>query len=152
MFDFKTEHLCSYTVSLAPPEVIGPVPEGVRANFYVSGGEVTGPKLRGRVRPVGADHFLLRRDGMGQLEVRTTIETHDGALIDLAYQGLGDLGPEAYEAFLRGELPPKVQLRTAPRLRTAHPGYAWLHRLFCVGIGEVDLQKLQVSYDVHVVV
>jgi hypothetical protein len=149
MFDYSTEHLFSYVVRLAAPELIGPVPEGLRANFYVTGGEVSGPRLQGRVRAVGADWFLLRRDGVGQLDVRTTIETHDGALIDVSYPGFGDLGPDAYERFLRGETPPRIALRTAPRMRCAHPGYQWLHRAFCVGIGEVDLERLVVSYDIY---
>ena len=36
MIDYQLEHICSYTATLAaPPEIIGPVPEGIRANFYV---------------------------------------------------------------------------------------------------------------------
>ena len=54
MFDYDLEHIFSYTVTLHPPEVIGPVPEGARANFYVSSGEVTGPKVHGKFHPVGA--------------------------------------------------------------------------------------------------
>ncbi len=46
MFDYELEHVFSYAVTLAEPEVVGPVPAGVRANLYATGGEVTGPKLR----------------------------------------------------------------------------------------------------------
>ena len=152
MFPYEMEPVFSYTVGLAaPPEVIGPVPEGIRANFYVTGGTVQGERLKGRVRAVGGDWFLIRRDGIGQLDVRTTIETDDGALIDVAYCGLGDLGPDGYDKFLRGELPKTLTLRTAPQLRTAHPAYQWLQRAFCVGIGEVDLERFSVSYDVYAV-
>ena len=55
MFDYSLEHIFSYTATLSPPEVIGPLPEGVRVNFYVTGGEVKGPKVYGKFRPVGAD-------------------------------------------------------------------------------------------------
>lgn len=152
MFDYKMEHLFSYNSALeAPPEVIGPVPEGIRINFYIKGGEVRGSKLNGRLKPVGADCFLVRRDGIGLLDVRTTIETADGALIDVAYSGIGDLGEDGYDKFLRGELPQKVALRTGPRMRTAHPAYQWVQRLHCVGIGEVDLGKSEVFYDVYAV-
>jgi hypothetical protein len=48
MHDYKLEHICSYTGRLASPaEVIGPLPEGIRVNFYSTGGEITGPHLRG---------------------------------------------------------------------------------------------------------
>jgi len=47
MFEYRLEHVFSYVVTLAaPPEVIGPVPGGIRANFYVQRGEISGPRLR----------------------------------------------------------------------------------------------------------
>jgi len=56
MFDYKLEHLVSHTAQLAaPPEVIGPVPEGIRTNVYVNGGEAAGPVIKGRLRPAGGD-------------------------------------------------------------------------------------------------
>jgi len=45
--------LMSYTATLGEPEVIGPLVEGVRTNLYVIGGEVTGPQVLGKFRPVG---------------------------------------------------------------------------------------------------
>jgi hypothetical protein len=53
VFAYDLEHIFSYTVTIAEPEVVGPIPGGVRANLYATGGEVTGPKLTGKVRPVG---------------------------------------------------------------------------------------------------
>ena len=40
MNDYKLEHIFSYVGRLADPEIIGPVPEGIRVNFYSAGGEV----------------------------------------------------------------------------------------------------------------
>ena len=48
-------------------------------------GELRGPKLNGKVRPVGADWALLRPEGVTITDVRATIETDDGALISAAY-------------------------------------------------------------------
>lgn len=150
MFDYHLEHVCSYGATLAnPPEVIGPVPEGIRVNFYVTGGEFSGPRLRGKLRPVGADWLTIRPDGIGILDVRATMETTDGALIFIAYNGVTDLGIGGYEAFLEGKLPPRLQLRTTPRLSTAHPDFAWLNRLQCVAVGEADLETFTVRYDVY---
>ena len=152
MFDYRMEHLFSYTANLqSPVEAIGPVPEGIRVNFYITGGGIQGDRLNGRVRPVGADSFLVRRDGIGMLDVRTTFETTDGALIDVAYRGIGDLGQDGYDKFLRGELPKKLPLRTGPSMRTAHPDYQWVQRVHCVAVGEVDLDHFEVSYDVYAV-
>ena len=152
LFDSNLEHIGIMRAQLqAPPEVIGPGPEGLRVNFYITGGEVTGPKLRGKVKPVGADWFTIRADGVGILDVRTTIETHDGALIYVAYSGVGDLGPDGHAKFLRGELPAKLPLRTVPRMQTAHSAYEWVNRCQFLSIGEADLGTFVVSYDVYAV-
>jgi hypothetical protein len=150
MFEYRLEHVFSYVVTLAaPPEVIGPVPGGIRANFYVQRGEISGPRLRGTIRPVGGDWLTVRNDGVGILDVRATLESHDGALIEIAYTGVGDFGEDGYQKFLRQELPPSVQLRVAPRFRTAHPNYQWLNRVQCIGVGEVDMGSLEVRYDIY---
>ena len=56
MNDYRLDHIFTYTGRLAsPPEVIGPLSEGIRVNFYSVGGEMIGPNLRGKLRPVGGD-------------------------------------------------------------------------------------------------
>jgi hypothetical protein len=150
MFDYTMEHICSYTATLeSPPELIGPTPEGLRLNAYVTGGEVTGPRLQGRVRPVGGDWLTIRTDGVGILDVRATIETHDGALIYIAYTGVGDLGEDGYARLLGGEPPGVLPLRTAPRLQTSHPDYTWVNRFQYVNVGEVDFESFAVAYDLY---
>src|SRR5689334_10248021 len=94
-FKFELEHRFSFGAPLeSAAEVIGPVPEGIRANVYCKGGDITGPKLKGRCRAVGGDWLTVRTDGVVVLDVRTTLETHDGALIATSYTGIGDLGPD----------------------------------------------------------
>lgn len=151
MFGYNLEHLFSYSVTLNPPEVIGPVPEGIRVNLYITGGELQGPKIQGRLRPAGADWLTIRRDGVAILDVHVAIETDDGALIYAPYSGVGDLGEDGYEKFLKGEAPQVVPLRTVPRFVTAAQKYTWLNRLQCLGIGEVNLAKLIVHYDLYAV-
>ncbi len=152
MFEYDLDHVFSYTVRLNPPEVIGPVSEGLRVNFYVASGEVNGPKVYGTLRPVGGDWLTVRTDGVGILDVRATIETQEEqALIYVAYTGVGDLGEDGHEKFLRGDLPPTIPLRIVPRFQTIHPDFQWLNRLQCLGIGEIDTERLEVSYDVYAV-
>lgn len=46
MHDCRLEHVTSYSATLeSPPEVIGPLPEGIRVNSYVTGGKAEGPRL-----------------------------------------------------------------------------------------------------------
>ena len=88
------------------------------------------------------------KDGIGLVDVRATLEMHDGALVYAAYTGVLDPGLNGYDAFLNGTLPPKFPIRIAPRFQTAHPDYAWMNRVQAYGVGEVDLVNAQVSYDV----
>ena len=143
------EYICSYWATLSPPEVVGPLAEGLRVHFYVTDGEISGPKMKGRLRTVGGDWLLLRTDGIGVLDVRATIELDNGALIYTTYGGVVDLGPEGYELFLKGILPPRPDLRIVPRYYTSHPDYLWLNRLQCVGVGILDVAKSKVSYDIY---
>jgi Protein of unknown function (DUF3237) len=139
----------SYNAGLAAPEIIGPVPEGIRVNFYVTDGRDAGPRVRGKVRAVGGDWLTLRRDGVGNLDVRSTIETHDGALIYLAATGALDLGPDGYQDFAAGKLPPFVTLNVVSPMTTADPRYEWLNRAQFVQFGEFDRDKLLVRYGIY---
>ena len=150
MFDYSMEHIFSYSAMLdANMEVIGPTPNGFRMNVYVTGGEMSGPKVQGKVRPVGADWLTIREDGVAILDVRATMETHDGALIYCAYQGVADVGEDGYARFMEGNAPDKLVIRAVPRFMTSHPDYLWLNRLQCINIGEADLQVPVVNYDVY---
>ena len=152
MIEYELDHICSYTADLAnPPEVIGPVAEGIRANFYVTAGDVTGPRIQGKLRPVGGDWLTVRRDGVAVLDVRATIETNDGALILVTYHGVIDAGESGYDDFANGAISPVMPIRVAPRFTTAHPDDLWLNRLQCLGIGQTDLENSRVMYDVYAV-
>jgi len=131
--------------------MIGPTPEGLRVNVYVTSGEVFGPKLRGRFRPVGGDWLLIRPDGIGVLDVRATMELDDGALVYTTYGGVAELGPNGYAQFMQGKPPVSADLKIVPRYHTSHADYIWLNRLQCVGIGVVDIEHLRVSYDIYAI-
>ncbi|MBL1201154.1 MAG: DUF3237 domain-containing protein [Nostoc sp. GBBB01] len=152
IFDYSLEHIFSYRVTLkTPPEIVGPVPEGIRVNFYMLGGEVKGTKLNAKVLPVGGDWLTIRPDGVGILDVRSTFESNDGALIYTTFSGVLDLGEDGYQKFLNQELPELIPLRIAPRYHTAHPKYQWLNRIQCLGIGQSDLKNSQVHYNIYVI-
>jgi hypothetical protein len=151
MFDYEMEHILSLSYQLGELEIIGPVGEGIRLNTPIVGGTVTGPRLSGKIRPIGADWATLRRDGVAIIDVRATLETDDGALILLTYTGRGDLGEGAYESLLRGEPLPVLPLSIVPIMQCSHPDYAWLDRPQFVGVGAADVTNSSVRYDVYAV-
>jgi hypothetical protein len=150
---YHLEHLFSYRLAFhLPPEAIGPTPAGLRVNFHLAGGEFAGPRLHGRIRPVGTDWLTLRPDGVALLDLGTTYETNDGALIDAPFQGLLDLGENGYQDLLQGRLAPDgTPFRSTPRYLTAHPAYQWLNRLHCLGIGQVIPSRGEARCDVYAV-
>jgi hypothetical protein len=118
--------------------MIGATPLGERRIAPVSGGELAGDRLRGRVLPfAGADWLLQRRDGALQQDVRLTLETDDGALILMSYRGVRHASPEVSARLARGEevSPDDYYLRTAPFFETAAERYAWLNLIVAVGKG-----------------
>jgi hypothetical protein len=151
MLDHSLEHVCSYTVDLVTtPEVIGLVPDDLRLNAYYAGGVVWGPRLQGRVLPVGADWLTVRTDGVGIVDIRCTLEAAGGGLIYVTVNGIIDLGPDGHAAFLRGEMPPDgVPIRAASRFFTSH--HAWLNRVSGLHIGQSMGSRAQIEYDVYAV-
>jgi hypothetical protein len=132
-------------------QIIGPTAEGLRANFPIAGGTIDGPKIRGTLLPGGADFFVLRTDGVGQIDVRATLKTEEGAVLYITYTGVSDLGEKGYENYLRMKLPEKLRLHTVPRVHTAHPKYVWLNRLQLIGIGETTPGSNVVTYDLYAI-
>jgi hypothetical protein len=151
--DYRLEHLFSYRLGFhLPPEVIGPTPDGFRVTFYLSGGEIAGPRLNGRILPVGADWLIVRPDGVATLDLRTTFETNDGVLIHAPFTALLDLGPTGYDDWLAGKLAADgTGFRSVPRYATAHPDYTWLNRIQCLGIGQVIPSRAEARCDVYAV-
>lgn len=148
---FRIEYLSHFTIYLGggPPEIIGETPEGIKVNWYISSGEFVGPKLNGKIRHEGGDWMTIRRDGVGIMDVRATLEVLDGALIYITYPGYFELGENGYDNFLKKKWPPTPPTRTTPRLFTAHPKYLWVNRLQCIGIGRVVMAEPLYEYDMY---
>ncbi len=71
-----------------PPATLTRTPSGDRQIVRIQGGEFSGDRLRGQIRPNGADWILNRPDGTTVLDVRMTLETSDKELIYCQYRGL----------------------------------------------------------------
>lgn len=131
--ELKSELLFSMTATLESPQQIGKTHEGRRSVFYATGGTVDGPKVKGTVLPGGGDWFRLREDGIGELDVRATFKTDDGALIYTHYTGVTN-GKTGY-------------FRTTPRFETSAEKYQWMTQLVAVGVGRAGGGG--VSYEVY---
>ena len=131
------------------PDVIGQTPEGLKVNWLIQGGEVYGHQLNAKILPKGGDWMTIRPDGIGLVDIRATLETSDGVLINMMSSGVFDLGEKGYQNFISHQWPNAPPLRSTPRFLAEHPMYKWLNRLQCIGIGEVQMSDLLVIYDLY---
>jgi len=117
---------------------IGATPGGRRTIAPVVGGTFEGERLSGTVLPGGADWVLFRSDGTMLIDVRLTLQTNDGALIYLSYEGrfLGE--PGALAALAQGKAldPESFSLVTVARFECGHEHYDWLNTVIAVGTGQ----------------
>ncbi len=130
--------LMTLQVTVERPQKIGNVPHGTRVTAPIVSGHFDGPRLRGKVLPGGGDWTLLRGDGVLELDLRLTLETDDGALIDMRSFGLRHGPPDVIAAIGRGEKvdPSTYYFRTTPRFETGHPKYEFLNRLLAIASGD----------------
>src|SRR5437867_5384581 len=122
----RFQPLLTLRLTTAATQDIGAVPYGRRATFPITGGSFEGARLRGKVLPGGDDWTVKRSDGVVELDLRITLETDDGALIHMTFEGIRDDGAPGAPYF-----------RTVPRFETAEPKYSFLNRLLAVGTGEI---------------
>jgi Protein of unknown function (DUF3237) len=122
----RSRPLMSLRLSTAPAQGIGAGPRGSRITIPITGGSFEGDGLRGKVLPSGDDWTVKRPDGVIELDLRITLETDDGALIHMTFEGIRDDGAPGGPYF-----------RTLPRFETAAAKYSFLNRLLAVGRGQI---------------
>ena len=117
---------------------IGSTAQGTLTIFPVTGGSFEGERLRGKVLAGGGDWVTAHGNGTFTLDLRITLETDDGALIDMRFFGLRHGPPEVIDAVGRGEVvdPAKYYFRTLPKFETSAEKYAYLNRIISVSVSE----------------
>lgn len=115
---------------------IGKMPSGLRQIAPVKGGRFEGTALRGKVHP-GADWVINRHDGVILIDVRLTLESDDGAMLYLSYQGRMLFKGDALERFRSGQAlaDADYSLVTQVAIETGDARYSHLNDAVAVGIG-----------------
>ncbi len=135
-------------VEVSTPLDLGQTQAGHRRIVPIAGGVVSGPRLEGRVLPVGADWQILRPDGTAELDARYIIETRAGALISVVNRGVRHGPPEVLARLNRGERvePGSYYFRSAATFETSSPEDAWLTRAIIVATGERYPDKVAIRF------
>ena len=86
-----------------------------------------------------------------EVDVRLVLETDDGALIHMYYDGIAEIPEEQIADALEGKWPSVIRGNNTPRFETGHENYLWLNKLKAVGTGEARLvgDHLEVCYSVY---
>lgn len=121
--------LCTIDIALRDPQVmVGQGPAGFRVVAEVASATVEGDRLRGTSTGSSGADWLTLVDGIATIDVRMTVETHDGALVLITYRGRSDFreGPGAHPIY------------SAPLFETGDERYAWLNLVQAVAKGTFE--------------
>jgi hypothetical protein len=150
-FAFEPEFLFRVTAPLERDrDPVGETPGGLRLHFAIgTGGRVDGPALSGDILHHGGDWMCVRPDGVGIANIHALIRPASGGILLTEYSGVVDFGPDGYRLLAAGGGPKRAPVRLAPRYVTSESRLSWMNRLQCLAIGEVDLERYLVEYDLY---
>ena len=126
--ELSTRYVFTITAQIGGVTSAGDIGTGVRRIIPITGGEVRGETVNGKVCAFGADFQIIRPNELIELEAKYAFETDDGAVVYVENRGIR-FGPvELLQRLKRGEpVDPKlIYFRTAPRFETGSEKYRWL--------------------------
>ncbi len=137
MTELRWQPLMTFFLDIKPPYNVGKTPVADRRIAELPGGYFEGERLRGTILPSGSDWQTVREDSAWMINVRTLLETDDGALIAMTYQGLRHGPGEVIAAIARGESvsPLRYYMRVSVTFETASDKYGWLNRCLSIAHG-----------------
>ena len=110
-----------------------------RGFVAVIGGEVSGPRLSGRVVPYsGGDWPRIWESGLVEFEAHYMLEASDGAPIYIHNRGIAYADPGVLARIEAGEsvAPAANYCRVTPRFEAPRGPHEWLGRTVFVGVAE----------------
>jgi hypothetical protein len=135
-------------VTVDAPLDLGDVGKGGRRIVPITGGDFSGPQIRGTVLPGGADWQVLRHDGVAELEARYTLRTDDDALIYVRNVALRHGPADVMAALAAGRPvdPASYYFRGATFFETSAARYAWIGKHIVVCTGEREPARVKVNF------
>src|ERR1700759_2376256 len=147
----QTKYVFTITAHIADVTTAGDIGSGIRRIIPITGGEVKGDDVNGKVLPFGADFQIIRPNELIELEARYAFETDDGAVVYVENRGMR-FGPvDLLLKLKRGEpVDPKlIYFRTVPKFETGAEKYRWLMEHIFVAPAARHADRVVI--DVHMV-
>jgi hypothetical protein len=142
----KLEFAFEIRAELAPTVHIGHGVGELTEFTPITGGTVTGPRLRGVVLPGGGD-WSSTRGPVCQLDARYLLQAEDGAVIDIVNRGYYHPAPDSPDQFDDGLQVSEAghYYRTSPVFRTDAPAHRWLAETVFVGLARPEAGETAVA-------
>lgn len=128
----QTEYLMTMHVLLAPPL---PVDQSLIIANLPAGGSVDGPQIKGKLLAPAADWLRVMPSGVIRLDVRATIQTDDGAVVFVTYNGVIQCSKEQGDRLNGGQelKAGDCYFLNAPTFETKSEKYGWLNAVQAIG-------------------
>jgi hypothetical protein len=136
----ELEFVFKINLTLGDRTEIKNLPSGGGRGFVpVTGGDIEGPKLNGRVIPYsGGDYPNIRPDGVVDFDARYMLEASDGTLIGLKNRGYRHASSEIAKRMeaLEPVDPSAYYFRNSPEFFAPVGPHDWLTRTMFVGTAD----------------
>jgi hypothetical protein len=138
--------------TLGQPLDLGETAQGHRRIVPLGGGTFVGPELNGTLIPgASADWQTILPDGTALGDIRYTLQTDRGDLLDVRSRGVRHGSPEVLARLSRGDDvdASEYSFRTSTLIETAAPDLDWLNKGIFIGVG--GRQPAGVVYETYLV-
>ena len=133
MDELKLIPICRAELPVHDTIVVEGTPQGTLMVGELRDSTWEGERFRARQQGhAAADWLNVSPDGTAVVDVRITLETHDGAMVFVEYRGRSNL--ETGIAY------------STPTFRTGDARYAWMNRIQAVAKGTWDAEAMRVTY------
>ena len=142
----RLEHVFDASILVETPVEVGETGLGQRRVIAIAGGQISGPRLTGRILPGGADYQVIRPGGLTELHARYVVETSSG-LVYIENNGIRFGPAEALERIRQGLPvdPTLIYFRSVPRFETASPDLGWMTTSLFVASGARHPDRVALS-------
>jgi len=131
----KLELACEEVVTLDKAVVVGDTAFGHRQYIPITGGTVTGPRLKGKVLPGGWDWQLQLANGCTSISAEYKLQAEDGAIVYVSNKGMFCAGGKAF---------------TRPVFEAPKGAYEWLTEGTFIGVltgaGDADHPAVRITF------
>jgi hypothetical protein len=128
----QTEYLMTIHALLAPPLAVD---QSLLIANLPAGGWADGPQIKGKLLAPAADWLRVMPSGIIRLDVRAAIQTDDGAVIFMSYNGVIQCSKEQVDRLNAGQelKAGDCHFVTAPTFETKSEKYGWLNAVQAIG-------------------